>query len=94
VLAERLTAHSDRHLAGDAATDGDAAGWQRCGPERALWREERGTPSCCSALADHDPVKLRRAALQAADELSNREAGALLIDAATDAVIESRRLGD
>jgi hypothetical protein len=46
-----------------------------------------------SVLADYDPAKLRRAALQVADELADRQARALLLDAAADAVIESWRLG-
>jgi hypothetical protein len=45
------------------------------------------------ALADHDPAALRRSALQVAHELADRVARALLLDAAADAVIESRRLG-
>jgi hypothetical protein len=57
-----------------------------------LARERRGAIVLLSALADHDPAVLRRAALQIADELPDREARALLLDTAADAVIESRRL--
>jgi hypothetical protein len=46
-----------------------------------------------SALADYDPARLRRAALQVADELADRQARAFLLDAAADAVIEGRRPG-
>jgi hypothetical protein len=51
--------------------------------ERELWREERrGAVVLLAGLADDDPAKLRRAALEVAGEWADRDVNALLLDAA------------
>jgi hypothetical protein len=51
--------------------------------ERALWSEERrGALILLSALADYDPVLLRRAALAVAEDLADPLARTLLLEAA------------
>jgi hypothetical protein len=50
---------------------------------RALWLDERrGAVVLLAALVDNDPVPLRRAALEIAEDLSNPLARTLLLEAA------------
>jgi hypothetical protein len=54
--------------------------------EQSQWQEERrGAVVLLAALADYDAARLRRAALDVADELGDPGARSLLLDAAADA---------
>ena len=58
--------------------------------ERTLWQEERrGALVLLAGLADYDAALLRRAALGVADELSDRTAQGLLLDAAAGSAVEA-----